>query len=113
MKVISLVVTAKCDPSLKETKKAEVTTHANAITDPKELEAMVLVRNMRPAYNKEWVRAQPKVEQHVELMAQAFEAAFRNVGGEQKHGTAPKGPRERKVTELLEGMGVNMPVVPK
>ena len=98
---------------LKETEKAEVTTHANAITDPKELEAMVLVCNMRPAYNKEWVRVQLKVEQHAELIARALEASFRNVGGEQKHGTAPRGPRERKVTELLEGMGVNMPVVPK
>ena len=45
-------------------------------------------------------------------IAQALEAAFRNVGGEQKHGTAPRGPRERKVTELLEGMGVKMPAVP-
>ena len=104
----SLVVTAKSDPSLKETEKAEVTTHANAITDPKELEAMVLVCNMRPAYNKEWVRVQLKVEQPVEPIAQALEAACRNVGGEQKHGTAPRGPLERKVTELLGGMGVKL-----
>ena len=104
----SLAVTAKSDPSLKETEKAEVTTHANAITDPKELEAMVLVCNMRPAYNKEWARVQLEVEQPVEPIAQALEAAFRNVGGEQKHGTGPRGPLERKVTELLEGMGVKL-----
>lgn len=55
---------------------------------------------MHPAYDKEWVRVQLEVEQPVGPIAQALEAAFRNIGGEQKHGTAHKGPRERKVTSF-------------
>lgn len=106
----SMVVAAKADPSLKEHEKAEVVNHASAVTDPKELETLVTVCNIRPAYNKEWVRVQLKVTQPLETIVQVLEAAFRAAGGEQKHGIAPRGPRERKVSELLEGMGVRMSV---
>ena len=86
-----------------------VTSHANSVTNPKDLETHVLVCNMRPAYNKEWIKVQFKVSPEVENLAKIIEAAFLKAGGEQKHGVAPKGPRERKLAELLEGIGARMP----
>ena len=56
--------------------------------------------------NKEFVRLQLKVTPPVESIAATLETAFRHLDGEQKHGIAPRGPRER---ELLEGMGLKAP----
>ena len=105
----SIIMTAKSDSGLQDPDKEMVTSHANSVTNPKDLETHVLVCNMRPAYNKEWIKVQFKVSPEVENLAKIIEAAFLKVGGEQKHGVAPKGPRERKLAELLEGIGARMP----
>lgn len=99
-------MTAKNDNGLQQSEKETIMAHANAVTDPKDLETQVTVCNIRPAFHKEWVRVQFKVNPETEPVAKIVEAAFLKVGGEQKHGVAPKGPRERKVAEMLETLGV-------
>ena len=102
----SLIMTAKNDSSLQQGEKEAITAHANSVTDPKDLETQVTVCNIRPAFNKEWVRVQFKVSPEIEQIAKIIESAFLKAGGEQKYGIAPRGPRERKVAEMLESLGV-------
>ena len=85
----ALTMTAKSDRFLKESKQAEWKTHATTTTNPKELDTLVTVCNMRPASNKEFGRLQLKITPLVECIAAIFETAFRHLGGEQKHGIAP------------------------
>ena len=99
-------MTAKNDSSLQQGEKEAITAHANSLTDPKDLETQVTVCNIRPAFNKEWVRVQFKVSPEIEQIAKIIESAFLKAGGEQKYGIAPRGPRERKVAEMLESLGV-------
>ena len=47
-----------------------------------------------------------KVNPETEQVAKMVEAAFLKAGGEQKHGIAPRGPRDRKVAEMLESVCV-------
>ena len=102
----SIIMTAKDDNGLQQSEKETILTHASSVADPKDLETQVTVCNIRPAFNKEWVRVQFKVNPETEQVAKIVEAAFLKTGGEQKHGIAPRGPRERKVAEMLESMGV-------
>ena len=105
---------AKADQALSEQQRAVMAEHAASVTDPRELETKVTVCNMRPAYNKEFVRMQLKVHSESEPLAEILEYALAKAGSEQKHGVAPRGPRERKVAELLESMGVKqLPITPE
>ena len=62
----SLIMTAKNDSSLQQGEKEAITADANSVTDPKDLETQVIVCNIRPAFNKEWVRVQFKVSPEIE-----------------------------------------------
>ena len=102
----SLVVTAKTDKALTEPQRTQISEHADSVTDPKDIETLVVACNMKPAYNTEFVRMQLKVHAEAEPLTAILECALQKAGGEQKHGIAPRGPKERKVVELLELMGV-------
>ena len=59
---------------------------------PKDLETQVTVCNIRPAFNKEWVRVQFKVSPEIEQIAKIIESAFLKAGGRAEVRYRPKGP---------------------